>query len=673
MDKSWITATKAGNISRYLNNWLQITNDNFVLKIVSEGYKIQFINNPVFPQSIISSCSCPLKANAIQTQIDAYLSSSAISVIPPCSNILLSRIFLVKKANGKDRLIIDLSQLNLQINKVSFKMETHEHITNLIELSDFMASIDLSDAFFSIPVHKDYKKYLCFQFNNIIYQFNVLPFGLTSSPRIFSKVLKPVIKHLRKLCIKISFYLDDIFLCHSSATILQEQLSLTLNLLSSLGYSPNYSKSHLTPSRSLKHLGFTWNSALMQLSVPEDKVSKIKSFASTLLSCDPSLRNISSFLGTANSLSPAFPYAPLYFRKLQIFHSLLVKSKLPWNSKISLSQDSKSDLEWWSSCSFPLRPASLTSSLPDFTLSTDASLSGWGGVLSSGQHVSGSWSSEEASCHINLLELTAVYFSFLSFLSILKNSHVLILSDNFTTVSFINRKGGTHSQKLCSISLSLWELLLKNNITCQASHIAGKLNVNADFLSRKVFSSNEYSISSFAFTKLLSLLPFSPSMDLFASRLNAKLNKYCSWKHDPFAFQVNAFTFTWPNCTYMFPPINLIPKCINKFINDDVQYSILITPAWSGLISLPLILSKLTNDPIFILHEHLEGPLPTRHPFNLMAWIISNNPALILAYQQKLQNLSSKAFLPPPSPPIVDHGNDFTRSLIKIGHTVHLL
>lgn len=609
----------------------------------------------------------------IQSQIDKHLFSGAISKVNNQSDLLLSRVFLVKKSNGKDRLIIDLSLLNHQIIKISFKMETHDQIRNLIEPLDFMASIDLSDAFFSIPIHKDYKKFLGFKFNNVTYQFNVLPFGLTSSPRIFSKVLKPAIMHLRKLGIKISFYLDDIFLCNASYSTLQAHINLTLNLLVSLGYFPNYEKSNLCPSRIMKHLGFFWDSSKMELSVPEEKVSKTKYFASSLLTSQPTLRNISSFLGLTNSLSPAFPFAPLHFRKIQALHSQLVQSKKPWNSKVTLDNNSKTDLTWWSKCPFPLPPSPLTFPSTDFTLSTDASCSGWGGVLSSGQQASGSWSKHESDHHINFLELKAIHFSFLSFLTTVRNSHVHLLCDNFTSVCFINKKGGTRSEQLCSLSLSIWELLRANNISCHASHIAGKLNVDADFLSRKISSANEYSISHTAFSKILPLISSTLTIDLFASRLNAKLAKYCSWKPDPFAYKINSFAFTWPNNCYMFPPINLISKCVHKLITDNVKDALLITPAWPGLASLPIILSKLINDPIFIPHEHLEGEFPTRHPFNMIAWNISSSPAQIQAYQSEPQNHSSKALLLQPLTHIEEHGNNFINSLVKNGHTVKLL
>ena len=188
-----------------------------------------------------------------------------------------------------------------------------------------------------------------------------------------------------------------------------------------------------------------------------------------------------------NVFVPAFSLALIYFRSLQLLGSH-VRKKSPWYSRVSLDDDSRRNLLWWSSCSFPLPGSLLSPPFCDFSLTTDASLTGWSGILSSGELVSGIWSDVESSYHINLLELTAVYNSFLAFSDLLQGSRVQVFSDNYTTVSFLNKKGGTHSKDLCRLALIIWNLLLDKNISCCAIHIAGKLNIDADHLSRKPFS-----------------------------------------------------------------------------------------------------------------------------------------------------------------------------------------
>ena len=85
-------------------------------------------------------------------------------------------MFTVKKSDGKDFLIIDLSFLNSQIPKSNFRMEDHEYLKNLIRLDDFMAPIDLSNTPFSIPLHKDSKIYahLNSKVTNVIFSSSLL-------------------------------------------------------------------------------------------------------------------------------------------------------------------------------------------------------------------------------------------------------------------------------------------------------------------------------------------------------------------------------------------------------------------------------------------------------------------------------------------------------------------
>lgn len=660
---------RAGNIARYLSTWKSITNNNFILRIIEEGYKIQFISNPVFPPSVISSTNNPSKFAALSNEINKHLVTGAISKTNPDNFQILSRLFTVKKANGKDRMILDLSKINDQINKVSFRMETVEDIMNTLEQNDYMASIDLSDAFFSVPIHDSCKKYLCFQFDNQTYHFNVLPFGMSSSPRIFSKVLKPVISHLRSLGVRILSYLDDIFICASSYNALIEHINLTLNLLISLGYFPNYEKSLLIPSQSMIHLGFKFNSLDMTISVPEEKVVKIQSAAKKLLSSTPTLRSLSSFIGLAVSLKNAFLLSPCYYRNLQFLQCSYIKSSDDWDTKVVLDQLCVDNLTWWSKCPSPLPPTPLKQPEPILSLSTDSSKTGWGGVLSTGETVSGQWSTEESSMHINFLELKAIFFCLLSFMSVIVGKSISIFTDNQTSVYYLNKFGGTHSKALCDLAIQIRLCLYNNNIDAKAFHIAGIKNSIADKCSRDT-SFSEYYLNKDIFLHLLSQIKFSPSLDLFASRLSAQLPNYVSRFHDPFSRAINAFSFKWPDDIYVFPPINLVTKVVDKFIRDNVDNALLITPAWQGLVSLPKIMTLLIDYPIFISSVHLEGCVPTRRPLPLMAWPTSTNQQKRKAYRKILLSASSIASQNLPSHHTVDIGNNLASSLMRLGHKI---
>ena len=64
-----------------------------------------------------------------------------------------SRLFLVEKSSGGWRPVIDLSPLNEFVHQTPFRMETPNSVLLAVRKNDFLASIDLKDAYFQIPVH----------------------------------------------------------------------------------------------------------------------------------------------------------------------------------------------------------------------------------------------------------------------------------------------------------------------------------------------------------------------------------------------------------------------------------------------------------------------------------------------------------------------------------------
>ena len=632
----------AGNLTRYYKNWINITHDSFILNIIQTGYKIQLYSSKFDIPPVIST---PSKTNkiAILAEIDSLLCSGAVSKVSKAKDDLVSRVFLVKKKNGSNRMILDLSSLNHFVVKSSFKMEDKNTIISLIEKNDFLVSIDLTEAFHSVPLNPLSKRLTCFQIDEQRFCYNCLPFGLSSSPRIFSKILKSVIAFLRSRNIKITFYLDDLLIISPSFKRALEDRDLTVSLLCNLGFSINLSKSHLVPCQSLSHLGYLWDSRELSIKLPSDKISKIKSLAASCLCRNSSLRTLAALLGLLVNASNAFPFAPLHYRNFQFCFIEGLNFHSSWESFWELSEEARMDLDWWVKCDpLSLSPFLFAVDKPTLSIFTDASNSGWGASLSSGEITSGFWPNSLLDEHINFLELKAIHFSILHFLDLLEDKVISIRCDNSSAVYYLNKKGGTHSKKLCLLALEIWNLARLHNFKIIASHISGIDNSSADYLSR--FSHyHEYGLSHHAFKLLLDILPFRLSLDLFASKDNALLEDYVSIFEDSEAFHINAFSFSWPSEVYLFPPIPLIPKTILKFLRDNVDLGLLVTPAWHTLSVLPLIEKSLVYSPIFIPSSHLVGCLPIRHSFPLMGWPISGDCVKRKTFQTLFQEPYSKA------------------------------
>ncbi len=94
---------------------------------------------------------------------------------------------LPKKSVGL-RPILDLCVLNRALHRLPFKMLTPKRIFGCVRPQDWFAAIDLKDAYFHVSILPRHRPFLRFVFEGRAYQYKVLPFGLSLSPRVFTKV-----------------------------------------------------------------------------------------------------------------------------------------------------------------------------------------------------------------------------------------------------------------------------------------------------------------------------------------------------------------------------------------------------------------------------------------------------------------------------------------------------
>ena len=132
--------------------------------------------------------------------------------------VSMSNIILRKKKNGSYRLILNLRGLNASIEYQQFKMESLTCAAQLMKKNCYMASIDLTDAYYTVPVAVEHRKYLRFLWRNRLFQYTCLPNGLASAPRYFTKLLKPVYSTLRSQGYLNVGYIDDSYLQGDSKT-----------------------------------------------------------------------------------------------------------------------------------------------------------------------------------------------------------------------------------------------------------------------------------------------------------------------------------------------------------------------------------------------------------------------------------------------------------------------
>ena len=631
----------AGRLHLFIDFWRKVTTNNFVLQIVEFGYKIQFFKIPPM-LTLNSGTFSTSRSLSVSNEVSILQLKTAVITIPLSEDQFVSPIFTVpKKDSDKRRVILNLKFLNTFILKTTFKLEGYEVISNMIQPGDFFVSIDLCDAYLMFLMHPDYWKYLCFDWK-VRFCFRCMPFGLTSSPRIFTKVFKRVLIFLRSRGLRISAWFDDIILVANSISLLLEQFHFTLHILKSLGFIPNPEKSMLTPSQKINHLGFDWDSKNFNISVPEEKVSSLKILCKKTRSKKVSLRFLNKILGTIENFRIGFPYAALHYRGIQHDVAYYISLGYDWDDQIELSDLAINNINWWLQCPIKLTPKSLNPFSPQYTLTTDSSKTGWGAVSSNGLEASGFWSEEECPRHINSLETEAVILALRSLFRKIYNVSILIKSDNTSTVAYINNMGG-RSSEISNIIIDLYEFCIQNEIRIQAMYLCGRKNVRADALSRRP-RDHCYSLPPIIFSDLCDRFSFIPVTDLFASRVNHKLPNYFSDGPDPFASGFDAFVMPWPESVYAFPPIHLVDKFITSFLNQKVKFGLIICPFWPSQPYFSTLLNLLIDDPFLFSASVLEETqmLP-QSASTLMACYISSTSAPQMEYQKRLPRASSEA------------------------------
>ena len=136
-----------------------------------------------------------------------------------------------------------------------------------------MFKIDLKDTYFAVPLTKNSQKYARFQWKGNLYEFSCLCFGLSSAPRIFTKLMNMPISVLKKLCIRIMIYLDDMLLKGATLKELITAPDTLICLLQSLGFLINIQKP-IEPH--IEFLGLAVNFQDMTFSLPKEKNLKIQ-------------------------------------------------------------------------------------------------------------------------------------------------------------------------------------------------------------------------------------------------------------------------------------------------------------------------------------------------------------------------------------------------------------
>ena len=453
-----------GTTKYFLHNWRKLTHSKFVLNLIT-GIKIDFISPPL-------QCSPPNPIqfgdndlSCIDVEIETLASKGAILPVTQTKLQFVSTIFTRPKTSGGFRTIINLEKLNWHLAKRHFKMEHIPTILPLIKRNAFMTSIDLQDAYFSVPSVKHHHKYLHFMWRETLYEFQCLCFGLSLAPFYFTKAMKLTFSKLQREGIHCTHYIDDSLYINTSKEQLERDTARAKDLLQSLGFTINLEESSFHPSKQITHLGFIIDSETYTMCLPIDKVEKIQQVCTELLNArQVTIHHFAKGIGLLVSSYLAVNYAQLHTRYLEIYKTEQLKCCHKCDTLIYLSGKIRSELQWWVKNIENQNDRSISDIFGfdhwHYEIYSGASKVGWGAALFRNsqliQRTGGRWSTRETRHHINYLELKASQFALLAFKASIQDSKGHVKCDNTTAISYINKFGGCHNVSLTYLSRQMW-------------------------------------------------------------------------------------------------------------------------------------------------------------------------------------------------------------------------
>ena len=386
----------AGRLKQFLPQWEKITTDPEVLQTV-QGCTIEFVNNTIPSQqgNVCESHFSREKSIVISTEIEKLLEKQVLEKVESEDGEFISPIFLRPKKNGSYRMILNLKEFNQNVEYHHFKMETFEKALTMISQGNFLASMDIKDAYYCVPIHTDDRKYLRFLWEGQLLQLTCVPNGLSCGPRKYTKMMKPVYAFLRSQGHTISGYIDDTLIVADSEAELQQSIKESLHTFETLGFIINHEKSMLSPHTRLTYLGYVINTNTMMVTLPQDKIDTVVHQIEALLQKRKvTVRNVAKIIGSLVACFPAAQYGPLHYRKLEREKIATLKvNRGNYDGFMTITREMEEELCWWKD-NISTQYRCIIRPNPNLIVTTDASLEGWGSVCDN-ERTGGRWNEEE--------------------------------------------------------------------------------------------------------------------------------------------------------------------------------------------------------------------------------------------------------------------------------------
>ena len=181
------------------------------------------------------------------------------------------------------RLIHDLRNINTALTPPKFTLRGAGDAAAVTRDSQWLVVLDLKRGYQQVAVDVKARNYLGASWGDKTVVSTVLPFGLSLSPYIFTRITEWLARQVRKrFGLQVAVYVDDFLLGAQSEEELLTGLRKVKNFFEKLGVIISEKTSQI-PAREVEFLGFLWNAERKEISVTKERCREYRRRVSNLL------------------------------------------------------------------------------------------------------------------------------------------------------------------------------------------------------------------------------------------------------------------------------------------------------------------------------------------------------------------------------------------------------
>ena len=594
--------TVKGRLRSCIPYWEHLGANSVVLDILRGGYKIPLLSPP--PTAYFENNRSALSERVfVDSEVIALLESGRVRELSAPPHIV--NPLTVSKPCDKLRLILDLTYLNDFVVKQKIKFDDLKLMGQFINRGSFLFKFDIKQGYHHVDIFPEHQCFLGFAWtiNGRLryFVFTVLPFGLTSGPFCFTKVLRCLVKYWRKSGVQIGCFLDDGLGVGPDKTGLLNDSQFVRTSLQDAGFVVNEEKSIWQPTQNLVWLGFELNTALGIFRVSNSRVTSLLESLQHVICSLPytSARKLAKLCGKL--ISTKFVLGNIVQLKTRRLYNV-ISAQPKWDSRCSLLShpEAVDELFFWRECFVTLnsRPMDATY-IPPLRGFSDASSTGLAGYLAHADGVKLSYrnfSQMESESSSTWRELEAIRFSIESFAPYLQNKTMIWHTDNYAASLIV--VSGSNKRDLQLLSENVFNMCRKLNLHLTVKWIPRDCLSYVDFLSKQIDHDDWQTTKQFFHYLNHMWGPF--TIDRFADASNSHLPRFNSKFVCPGTEGIDAFTQFWGHdSNYLVPPVSLVSKVL-KHMRSCKAHGVLVIPLWYSAAFWPQLIDSSDSFKPFI-------------------------------------------------------------------------